>query len=389
MGFRQPSSEMGFFPSLKTRKWLPRILGGGNSNIVNILIPNPGEMIQFDDHIFQRGLKPPTRYTYYHIFLFEYVQMRWKKNNKSGWLISGITVPAVIGISIDPGESLFKSNKGFIIEISFGSKKWISIATFCHIGFSLMKFLEGERFWVFQNLTHASCFMRGTGGTLHPYLPYHKTRYYIIIYDILRYHEILYPQAHSLSLNQVCAVRYNIYCFMMFTCPYNMMLDRQNNMNILRIVQLLYPTLYLRRGPCMFHMTHTWARVFHRFDLLICIQYMICILYTHICQGLDTPEKLNMKAETWHFPKRKRSSSVGAFKHCIYSFFFQKKIPIPSPGLDSLRPPSKMMSICVCVSLSFATYHILYQNIPWSDLSSILSWRLLMMVFSNPKQWFF
>ena len=118
-----------------------------------------------DPIFFQRGLKPPTRYTYYHIFLFVYVQMRWKKNNKSGWLISGITVPAVIGISIDPGESLFKSNKGFIIEISFGSKKWISIATFCHIGFSLMKFLEGERFWVFQNLTHASCFMRGTGGT--------------------------------------------------------------------------------------------------------------------------------------------------------------------------------------------------------------------------------
>ena len=101
------------------------------------------------------------------------------KNNKSGWLISGITVPAVIGISIDPGESLFKSNKGFIIEISFGSKSEFPLPHFATLVYQ-MKFLEGERFWMSQNLTHASSSWEVL-ATLHPYLPYHKTRYYIII----------------------------------------------------------------------------------------------------------------------------------------------------------------------------------------------------------------
>ena len=39
------------------------ILGGGNSNIFGSFAPIPGEMIQFDEHIFQifsNGLKPPT-----------------------------------------------------------------------------------------------------------------------------------------------------------------------------------------------------------------------------------------------------------------------------------------------------------------------------------------
>ena len=30
-------------------------LGGGNSNIFGIFTPIPGEMIQFDEHIFQMG----------------------------------------------------------------------------------------------------------------------------------------------------------------------------------------------------------------------------------------------------------------------------------------------------------------------------------------------
>ena len=37
--------------------------GGGNSNIWNCSSrKNPGKMIQFDDHIFRRGLKPPTSF---------------------------------------------------------------------------------------------------------------------------------------------------------------------------------------------------------------------------------------------------------------------------------------------------------------------------------------
>ena len=36
-------------------------LGGGNSNIFGNLTPMSGEMIQFDEHIFENGLKPPTR----------------------------------------------------------------------------------------------------------------------------------------------------------------------------------------------------------------------------------------------------------------------------------------------------------------------------------------
>ena len=38
-------------------------LGGGNSNIFLIFIPNLGEMIQFDSWYFSHGLKPPTRET--------------------------------------------------------------------------------------------------------------------------------------------------------------------------------------------------------------------------------------------------------------------------------------------------------------------------------------
>jgi len=34
---------------------MKQLLGGGNSNIFAIFTPIPGEMIQFDEHIFQRG----------------------------------------------------------------------------------------------------------------------------------------------------------------------------------------------------------------------------------------------------------------------------------------------------------------------------------------------
>ena len=35
--------------------WSPLKLGGGNSNIFWMFTPNPGEMMQFDEHIFQLG----------------------------------------------------------------------------------------------------------------------------------------------------------------------------------------------------------------------------------------------------------------------------------------------------------------------------------------------
>ena len=44
----------------KCWRWRGDQLGGGNSNIFGIFTPKPGEMVQFDDHIFSNGLKPPT-----------------------------------------------------------------------------------------------------------------------------------------------------------------------------------------------------------------------------------------------------------------------------------------------------------------------------------------
>jgi len=35
---------------------------GGNSHIFLIFIPNPGGMMQFDEHVFQMGWKPPTSF---------------------------------------------------------------------------------------------------------------------------------------------------------------------------------------------------------------------------------------------------------------------------------------------------------------------------------------
>ena len=41
------------------------------SNILNMFTPKIGEMIQFDDHIFQMGLKPPTMFFSIEIFVMD------------------------------------------------------------------------------------------------------------------------------------------------------------------------------------------------------------------------------------------------------------------------------------------------------------------------------
>ena len=48
-------------PSFPTKGQL--VLGGGNSTIC-LSSSLPGEMMQFDKHIFQMGLKPPTRHAF-------------------------------------------------------------------------------------------------------------------------------------------------------------------------------------------------------------------------------------------------------------------------------------------------------------------------------------
>ncbi len=56
LGFGGPTSQ-GMKKFLKDYRRLIR--GGGFKDI--LFSPLPGEMIQFDEHIFQIGLKPPTR----------------------------------------------------------------------------------------------------------------------------------------------------------------------------------------------------------------------------------------------------------------------------------------------------------------------------------------
>ena len=58
---RRPSKILGSWDLVLQRQWslagkgVQQFLGGGNSNMFSIFTPIAGEMIQFDEHIFQWG----------------------------------------------------------------------------------------------------------------------------------------------------------------------------------------------------------------------------------------------------------------------------------------------------------------------------------------------
>ena len=175
--------------------------------------------------------------------------------------------------------------------MSFGSNSEFPLPHFATLVYQI-KILESERFWVSQNpmhhvherylvlRTHTSHIIKPcitplkfnmepenqpwkrrfpfgnpsfSGSMLNFGGVYYHLRYFITRSCSLK--------THSLSLNQVfCHLLWH--CFMMFTCPYNMMLDRQNfHEHIAHYSTTVSYPKTLRRGPCMFHMTHTCARV--------------------------------------------------------------------------------------------------------------------------------
>ena len=349
-------SDMGFTPALQWREEVPSFENKKMTYISRwwffqiflFFIPIPAEMIQFDKY-FSKGLKPPTRYstyiyiyTYCHIFSICICTSGGTKNNKSGWLISGITVPAVIGISIDPGESLFKSNKGFIIEISFGSKSEFPLPHFATLVYQ-MKFLEGERFWVFQNLTHASCswevrevLCTRTSRITKPGIILSFT----ILYDTTRscnlklipYHWIKFVPFVMTSIVSWCSLVHITWCWIARTTwTYCALFN----------YCILPYTTSVEVPACSIWLIH--VRVFS--TVLIYNMYTNTIYDMYIVHAYmsRTGYSWKIEHESWNMtlPKAKKILFSGSFQ-TWYSFFSLKKYPFRLHVLDYL---------CLCVSL--------------------------------------
>ena len=57
------------------------------TQIFFIFVPNPGEIIQFDEHIFSSGLKPPTSSLFSHLSSYSCVCVSMYGHHVADWLV--------------------------------------------------------------------------------------------------------------------------------------------------------------------------------------------------------------------------------------------------------------------------------------------------------------